>query len=120
MPPAAMFTMWGRGDMIEMAHRENILIYMRHPRSSPPPAFPSYRGIGFRWGMGLDGSAQPPPKYIQAISEVYGESSGDVWRGGAILLSPESEKASFVFFQVLWRAGQRIEAGMDETFPRPS
>jgi hypothetical protein len=31
----------------------------------------------------------------------------------AILPSPKSEKASFVFFQVLWRAGQRIEA-LDE------
>jgi hypothetical protein len=98
-------------DMMEMAHRENILIYMPHPRSKGSTGFPdaikdtphfldaSYRGIGFRWGMGLDGSEQrlceyrclplfddmnnwvadkpTPPKYIQAISEVYGESYGD-------------------------------------------
>jgi predicted Zn-dependent protease len=31
----------------------------------------------------------------------------------AILLSPTSEKASFVLFQVLWKSGQRIEA-LDE------
>jgi hypothetical protein len=98
-------------DMIEMAHRENILIYMPHPRSKGSTGFPdaikdtphfldaSYRGIGFRWGMGLDGSEQrlceyrclplwddmnnwvadknTPPKFMQAISEVYGENYGD-------------------------------------------
>jgi hypothetical protein len=98
-------------DMTEMAHRENILIYMPHPRSKGSTGFPdaikdtphfldaSYRGIGFRWGMGLDGSEQrlceyrclplwddmnnwvadknTPPKYMQAISEVYGENYGD-------------------------------------------
>ena len=59
----------------------------------------NYRGIGFRWGMGLDGSEQrlceyrclpllddmnnwvadkpTPPKYIQAISEVYEQGYGD-------------------------------------------
>ena len=101
----------GVEDMMEMAHRENILIYMPHPRSKGSTGFPdaikdtahfldaSYRGIGFRWGMGLDGSEQrlceyrclplfddmnnwvadkpTPPKYIQAISELYGESYGD-------------------------------------------
>jgi hypothetical protein len=98
-------------DMMEMAHREDIQIYMPHPRSKGSTGFPdairntphfldsNYRGIGFRWGMGLDGSEQrlceyrclpllddmnnwiadkpTPPKYIQAISEVYGESYGD-------------------------------------------
>jgi hypothetical protein len=98
-------------DMMEMAHRENLLIYMPHPRSKGSTGFPdaikdtphfndaNYRGIGFRWGMGLDGSEQrlceyrclplfddmnnwvadksTPPKYIQAISEVYSESYGD-------------------------------------------
>jgi hypothetical protein len=101
----------GVEDMIEMAHRENILIYMPHPRSKGSTGFPdaikgsphfldaSYRGIGFRWGMGLDGSEQrlceyrclplwdemnnwvadknTPPKFMQAISEVYGENYGD-------------------------------------------
>jgi hypothetical protein len=98
-------------DMMEMTHRENLLIYMPHPRSKGSTGFPdaikdtarfldpNYRGIGFRWGMGLDGSEQrlceyrclplfddmnnwvadkpTPPKYIQAISEVYGETYGD-------------------------------------------
>lgn len=98
-------------DMIEMAHRENMLIYMPHPRSKGSAGFPdaikdtphfldaNYRGIGFRWGMGLDGSEQrlceyrclplfddmnnwvadkpTPPKYIQAISEVYQQGYGD-------------------------------------------
>lgn len=98
-------------DMMEMAHRENMLIYLPHPRSKGSAGFPdaikdtphfldgSYRGIGFRWGMGLDGSEQrlcefrclplfddmnnwvadkpTPPKYIQAISEVYQQGYGD-------------------------------------------
>jgi hypothetical protein len=98
-------------DMMEMAHRENMLIYIPHPRSKGSAGFPdgikdtahfldaNYRGIGFRWGMGLDGSEQrlceyrclpllddmnnwvadkpTPPKYIQAISEVYEQGYGD-------------------------------------------
>jgi len=98
-------------DMMEMAHRENMLIYVPHPRSKGSAGFPdgvkdtahfldaNYRGIGFRWGMGLDGSEQrlceyrclpllddmnnwvadkpTPPKYIQAISEVYEQGYGD-------------------------------------------
>jgi hypothetical protein len=98
-------------DMMEMTHRENLLIYMPHPDSKGSTGFPeaikdtahfndeNYRGIGFRWGMGLDGSEQrlceyrclplwddmnnwvadrpTPAKYIQAISEIYGESYGD-------------------------------------------
>ncbi|MEO8051483.1 MAG: hypothetical protein ABI833_13780 [Acidobacteriota bacterium] len=98
-------------DMMEMTHRENLLIFMPHPRSKGSAGFPdgvkdtahfldaNYRGIGFRWGMGLDGSEQrlceyrclpvlddmnnwvadkaTPPKFIQAISEVYEQSYGD-------------------------------------------
>jgi hypothetical protein len=98
-------------DMMEMTHRENMLIYMPHPDSKGSAGFPdgikdtahfldaNYRGIGFRWGMGLDGSEQrlceyrclpllddmnnwvadkpTPPKYIQAISEVYEQGYGD-------------------------------------------
>jgi hypothetical protein len=98
-------------DMLEMAHRENMLIYMPHPRSKGSAGYPdaikdtahfldpSYRGIGFRWGMGLDGSEQrlceyrclpilddmnnwvadkaTPPKFIQAISEIYQQGYGD-------------------------------------------
>ena len=98
-------------DMMEMTHRENLLIYMPHPRSKGSAGFPdaikdtphfldeNYRGIGFRWGMGLDGSEtrlceyrclpllddmnnwvagrSTPPKYLQAISEIYQQGYGD-------------------------------------------
>jgi hypothetical protein len=98
-------------DMMEMIRRENMLIFMPHPRSKGSTGFPdaikdtphftdeNYRGIGFRWGMGLDGSerrlceyrclpllddmnnwvadAPTPPKYIQAISEIYQQGYGD-------------------------------------------
>jgi len=98
-------------DMMEMTRRENLLIYMPHPESKGSTGFPeaikdtahfndpNYRGIGIRWGMGLDGSEQrlceyrclplfddmnnwvadkpTPPKFVQAISEIYGESYGD-------------------------------------------
>ncbi len=98
-------------DLIEMSHRENLILYMPHPRSKGSTGYPdatkdtptfrdeSYRGVGFRWGMGLDGSEQrlceyrcmplfddmnnwvadlpTPPKYMQAISEVYQQGTGD-------------------------------------------
>jgi len=98
-------------DMMEMTHRENMLIFMPHPRSKGSAGFPdaikdtphfldsNYRGIGFRWGMGLDGSEQrlcdyrclpllddmnnwvadkpTPPKFIHAISEIYQQGYGD-------------------------------------------
>jgi hypothetical protein len=98
-------------DLIEMAHREDLILYMPHPRSKGSTGYPdatkdtptfrdeSYRGVGFRWGMGLDGSEQrlceyrcmplfddmnnwvadlpTPPKYLQAISEVYQQGTGD-------------------------------------------
>jgi hypothetical protein len=98
-------------DMMEMTHRENLLVFMPHPRSKGSTGFPdgikdtphfldaSYRGIGIRWGMGLDGSERrlceyrclalfddmnnwvadkpTPPKFVQAISELYGENYGD-------------------------------------------
>ncbi len=98
-------------DMMEMVQKENVLMYMPHPRSKGstghPEAekdaahfrHPNYRGVGFRWGMGVDGSEtrlceyrclptlddmnnwvadQPtPPKYIQAITETYQRGHGD-------------------------------------------
>jgi len=98
-------------DMMELARLENMLIYMPHPRSKGSTGFPdamkdtpqflhdNYRGIGMRWGMGLDGSEtrlceircqtllddmnnwvadRPgPPKYIQAITETYENKPGD-------------------------------------------
>src|SRR5581483_538130 len=57
-------------DLLEMAHREDMIIYMPHPRSKGSTGYPdgmkdtprfrdaAFRGVGFRWGMGLDGSEQ--------------------------------------------------------------
>jgi hypothetical protein len=98
-------------DLMEMAHREDLILYMPHPRSKASNGFPdgikdtqhfrdaNYRGIGFRWGMGVDGSEirlceyrcqavlddmnnwiadlPTPPKYVEAISEVYQQEPGD-------------------------------------------
>lgn len=98
-------------ELMEMARRENLLMFMPHPRTKGSAGYPdaikdtapfldaSYRGVGFRWGMGLDGSetrlceyrclalfddmnnwvaSKPtPPKYMQAISEFYQEGYGD-------------------------------------------
>ena len=55
-------------DMLEMVKAENLLVFMPHPRSKGSTGYPDaikdtpwfldehYRGIGVRWGMGLDGS----------------------------------------------------------------
>jgi hypothetical protein len=55
-------------DLMEMAHRENVLINMPHPRTKGSTGYPDsvkdlpffndahYQGVGFRWGMGLDRS----------------------------------------------------------------
>jgi hypothetical protein len=90
-------------DLLEMARRENALIFIPHPRSKGSTGFPDavkatayyadekYRGIGYRWGMGIDASEKrlceircfelwdemnnwiadtpTPPKFMQAISE---------------------------------------------------
>jgi hypothetical protein len=90
-------------DLMEMARLENLLLYMPHPRAKGSTGFPdaikdkphfqneNWHGIGFRWGLGLDGSEvrlsdyrcqqvfddmnnwvadlPTPPKMIQAISE---------------------------------------------------
>ncbi|NOW44928.1 hypothetical protein FHW96_001074 [Novosphingobium sp. SG751A] len=98
-------------DLTEMMKRENLLIYMPHPRTKGSTGFPdaikdrayfldeTFRGIGFRWGMGIDGSetrlcelrclptlddmnnwiadTPTPPKFIQAISELYAQGPGD-------------------------------------------
>jgi hypothetical protein len=99
------------GEMMEMARRENMILFMPHPRTKGSAGFPdaikdtahfldpNYRGVGFRWGMGLDGSEvrlceyrclplfddmnnwvankPTPPKYLQAITEVYQQGYGD-------------------------------------------
>jgi hypothetical protein len=98
-------------DLMEMARLENLLIYMPHPRAKGSAGFPdaiketahfrdaNWRGIGFRWGLGVDGSevrfsdyrCQPlwddmnnwiadlpaQPKYIHAISEFEALGYGD-------------------------------------------
>ena len=98
-------------DLMEMTHQENMILFMPHPRSKGSTGYPdatkdtptfrdeNYRGVGFRWGMGLDGSERrlcdyrcmplfddmnnwvadlpTPPKYMQAISEVYQQGTGD-------------------------------------------
>jgi hypothetical protein len=98
-------------DWMEMAQRENALVFMPHPRSKGSTGFPdaikdtahfrhdNYRGIGVRWGMGVDGSETRlceyrcqvllddmnnwvadlpgPPKFINAISETYAKAPGD-------------------------------------------
>jgi hypothetical protein len=98
-------------EAMEMAKRENMLVFMPHPRSKGSTGYPdavkdkahfiheNYRGIGFRWGMGVDGSETrlceyrclallddmnnwvankpTPPKYAWAISETYQKGPGD-------------------------------------------
>jgi hypothetical protein len=98
-------------DLIEMTHREDMLIFMPHPDTKGSAGYPrafkdadyfrdaNYRGIGFRWGMGVDRSEQrlsdyrcmplfddmnnwvadlpTPPKYMDAITETYEQGPGD-------------------------------------------
>jgi hypothetical protein len=98
-------------DLLEMARRENLAFFMPHPRTKASTGYPdaikdtapfldaNYRGVGFRWGMGLDGSEtrlceyrcfavfddmnnwvadkNTPPKFMQAISEFYQQADGD-------------------------------------------
>ena len=90
-------------DMMEMTHLENVVIYEPHPRSKGSTGFPdsikdkphfldeNFRGLGYRWGMGIDASEirlgqyrvldlwdemntwmaarDLAPKFLQAISE---------------------------------------------------
>jgi hypothetical protein len=96
-------------DMMEMTELENLLVFMPHPRSKASTGFPdaikdtahfaheNYRGMGYRWGMGIDGSEtrlceyrclalwdevnnwfadRPgPPKYQIAITEPHSDIS---------------------------------------------
>ncbi len=98
-------------DMMELVRRENGLIFMPHPRTKGSTGYPDvvkdtahfkdarYRGVGWRWGMGLDLSEQRlsegrvlpllddmnnwvadlpgPLKFIQAITETYEKEPGD-------------------------------------------
>ena len=106
-------------DLMEMTHREDLILYMPHPRSKGSQGYPdgikdtaqfrdeNFRGIGFRWGMGVDGSETrlceyrclptfddmnnwvadlpTPPKYVQAITETYQqEPSDDVYANSPV------------------------------------
>ena len=98
-------------DVMELVMRENALIYMPHPRTKGSTGYPDtvkdtahfqhaqYRGVGWRWGMGLDLSERrlselrvlpllddmnnwmaevpTPPKQILAITETYRKQPGD-------------------------------------------
>jgi hypothetical protein len=101
----------GPADMMELARLEKMLVFMPHPRSKGSTGWPdamkdtahfqhpNYRGIGMRWGMGIDGSETrlceyrcqvllddmnnwvadlpTPPKFIHAITETYRKGPGD-------------------------------------------
>ncbi len=57
-------------DMMEMAHRENMVFFMPHPNTKGSAGYPfgfkdkaffqdeAYRGLGWRWGMDIDRSEQ--------------------------------------------------------------
>lgn len=98
-------------DLMEMARRENMLIFMPHPQTKDSAGYPTaikdsayfrdprYRGLGFRWGMGVDRSESrlcdyrcmplfddinnwvanlpTPPKYMHAITETEETGPGD-------------------------------------------
>ena len=98
-------------DLMKMTHLEDMLVFMPHPDTKASAGFPrafkdadyfrdeNYRGIGFRWGMGIDRSeirlsdyrcmplfddmnnwvadVPGPPKYMDAITEVYQQEPGD-------------------------------------------
>jgi hypothetical protein len=98
-------------DVLELVERENGLIFMPHPRTKGSTGYPDvikdsvqfgsdrYRGVGWRWGMGLDLSEErlsdkrvlpllddmnnwianlaAPLKHIQAITETYEKKPGD-------------------------------------------
>ena len=63
-----VYHLGGPADLLEMTERENALIFMPHPRSKGSTGFPdailgapqfqheNYRGLGYRWGMGIDAS----------------------------------------------------------------
>jgi hypothetical protein len=97
-----VYNVGSAADVMQMAERENALVFIPHPRSKGSTGYPDalkdsahfrhprYRGAGYRWGMGIDGSETrlcelrclalfddmnnwvaelPDPKYMQAIAE---------------------------------------------------
>ena len=62
-----VYNLGGPDDLFEMAKLENLIVNMPHPRSKGSTGFPdavkethflqpTYEGLGYRWGMGIDGS----------------------------------------------------------------
>jgi hypothetical protein len=62
-----VYNLGSPADLFEMAKRENLIINMPHPRSKGSTGYPEaikethfaqevYEGVGYRWGMGIDGS----------------------------------------------------------------
>jgi len=62
-----VYHLGGPDDLFEMTRRENLILNMPHPRSKGSTGYPeavkdthfaqpTYEGVGFRWGMGIDGS----------------------------------------------------------------
>ena len=98
-------------DLMQMTHAEDAFMMMPHPNTKASAGYPKgfkdkdyfidsrYRGIGFRWGMGVDRSEKrlsdyrvmplfdemnnwvadlpTPPKYVDAITETYEQGPGD-------------------------------------------
>jgi hypothetical protein len=107
----AFYRLGSADDVMEMMRREGMIAFMPHPRSKGSTGYPdaikdtdrfrneAFRGVGYRWGMGLNGSDRrlcderclttlddmnnwtadlpTPPKYIEAISEFYQQNPGD-------------------------------------------
>lgn len=106
-------------DLLEMIEAEDMLVYMPHPRTKGSTGYPDaiadspqflhdrYRGVGWRWGMGLDLSeerlsdfrviplldemnnwiadAELRPKALLAITETYySEFGDDIYGGGPV------------------------------------
>ena len=108
---AKIYRLGSEADVMEMMRREGIIAFMPHPRSKGSTGYPDaiagtdrflseqFKGIGWRWGMGLDrselrlcekrcqrtwddmnnwmASRGLPLKYMQAISEFYEQGPGD-------------------------------------------
>ena len=62
-----VYNLGSPADLFEMTKRENLIINMPHPRSKGSTGYPeavkethfaqdTYEGVGYRWGMGIDGS----------------------------------------------------------------
>lgn len=106
-----MYNIGSAEDIMAMVEAENMLIYMPHPRTKGSTGYPdavadsaqflhdSYRGVGWRWGMGSDLSEKRlsdfrvipllddmnnwlvgsglQPKSLLAITETYFKAPGD-------------------------------------------